>query len=97
MKKSKLILFIILLLLVFILSGCATKTESTANIQEKNYKAILLLPDGTIIKGTCTDYKRASDNWLIATVDGITYKLNDWRIVLIEGEATEEGEVFENI
>lgn len=87
MKKSKLVLFVILLLLVFILSGCAvavTKTESIANTKEENYKAILLLPDGTVIKGTCTDYKRVSDNWLIATVDGIIYKLNDWRVVFIE-------------
>jgi hypothetical protein len=89
MKKSKIVLLVILLLLIFVLSGCATKTESTANTKEENYKAILLLPDGTIIKGTCTDYKRASANWLIATIDGITYRLNDWRVVLIEGDTTE--------
>lgn len=95
MKKRKLVLFIILLLLIFILSGCAvtvTKIEPTANTKEENYKAILLLPDGTVVKGTCTDYKLASDNWLIATVDGIIYKLNDWRVVFIEEKATEVKE-----
>lgn len=95
MKKNKLILFVILLLLVFILSGCAVtiaKTEYTANTKEENYKAILLLPDGTVIKGTCTDYKRVSDNWLIVTVDEIIYRLNEWRVVLIEEKAIEVKE-----
>ena len=88
MKKRKMVLFVILLLLISILSGCSvTANTKEKNTEEKNYKAILLLPDGTVVKGTCTDYKRASDNWLIATVDGIIYKLSEWRVVFIEEEA----------
>ena len=95
MKKYKLVLFVILLLLIFILSGCAvtvTTTESTVKTKEENYKALLLLPDGTVIKGTCTDYRRVSDNWLVATVDGISYKLNEWRVVFIEEKVIEVKE-----
>ena len=76
MKKC---LLVIVLLLALILSGCATKPA-----ENKMFKAMILLPDGNTVKGDCSEYMRISDNWIYLMVNGISYRINDWRVVIIE-------------
>ena len=76
--KKKIIFCCVLIILVFMLCGCSDSNSSN------NWHAILLMPDGSIIKGFCNNYLRFNNNWMKVIVDGIEYRLSDYRVILIK-------------
>jgi hypothetical protein len=72
---KKIILISLLISLLVLLTGCTTKLEVER-------QAIIIMPDNSLIKGTCTNMLRYGDNWIYVKVDGIEYYLDSWRLVL---------------
>lgn len=76
---KKIVLIFILILICLLITGCAPTNNSTANTDYG--MGMIIMPDGSIIKGECSNFVRVSGNWAIITIDGVTYSTNDWRIV----------------
>ena len=76
---KKIIICIILVGVLFILTSCgsdfSTKTER---------HAMIIMPDGSLIQGTCTNILRYSDNYIYVKIDGTEYYLASWRVVTWE-------------
>lgn len=76
---KKIILIFILIFACLLITGCVSTNNSTANTEYG--MGMIIMPDGSIIKGECSNFQRISSNWAIVTIDGVTYATNDWRIV----------------
>ena len=76
MKK---ILLCLILICALLLTGCSAQSNADAE-----RKAIIILPDGEIIKGHCDGWFRTSNNWMAVVIDGVKYHVNDWRVTIIE-------------
>jgi hypothetical protein len=70
-------------MLCVLLSGCTQVSKSENSTIAHTY-AMIVMPDGSIIKGECSTFTRVSCGYAIARVNGIKYYLNEWRIVLWE-------------
>lgn len=80
---KKIILIIVLILICFIVSGCNVSSSTATPDGSTLYgTCMIIMPDGTIIKGKCEDYERYSNNWIQVKIDGITYRMNDWRVTI---------------
>jgi len=77
---KKIIIIILCLCCVFLLTGC-TQVNKPEGSTTYTY-AMIIMPDGSIIKGKCEDYMRYSNNWMTVQINGTTYHLNDWRVTL---------------
>lgn len=77
---KKIILIFILILICFLITGCVSVNTSAKSTTDYGM-GMIIMPDGSIIKGKCSNFSRISGNWAIITIDGITYATNDWRIV----------------
>ena len=80
MKK---ILVIILVGLLLLLTGCSATSTNSTN-QKITKTAMIYMPDGSIVCGECESLLRISHNWQKLVIDGITYRVSDWRVVIIE-------------
>ena len=74
---KKIILCIILVGVLFILTSC-NDTDLSAKTERH---AMIIMPDGSLIQGICTEFTRYSDNYMYVKVDGVEYYLDTWRIV----------------
>ena len=72
---KKIILCIILVGVLFILTSCSDLSVKTER------HAMIIMPDGSLIQGICTNIHRYSDNYMYVKVDGIEYYLDTWHIV----------------
>jgi len=77
---KKVILFIVLISILFILTSCSDKDALDLSVATERY-AMIIMPDGSIIEGICTKYARYSDNYMYVKIDGVEYYLDIWRIV----------------
>lgn len=79
---KKIILIFILILTCLLIVGCVSINTSNKSTAETDYgMGMIIMPDGSIIKGKCSNFQRISGDWAIVTIDGVTYAANDWRIV----------------
>ena len=80
---KKIIIIMLCILFCFVLTGCVTRVskpeESTVYTN-----AMVIMPDGSIIKGECTAFTRISSGYAAVKIDGIKYYANEWRIVIWE-------------
>ncbi len=76
---KKIIFCIILVGVLFILTSCG----SDLSVKTERH-AMIIMPDGSLIRGICTNFTRYSDNYMYVKVDGIEYYLDTWRIVTWE-------------
>ena len=74
---KRIILIFILIFTCLLITGCASTNNSTEGIE----MGMIIMPDGSIIKGECSNFIRISSNWAIITIEGVKYAANDWRIV----------------
>ena len=86
---KRLLILLVLIGLLFVFSGC--NDENLGVYKQKGDDntvryVMILMPDGTVVNGLCTYSLRISGNWIIVTVNDITYRLNDWRVVIKEEE-----------
>lgn len=80
---KKIILIFILILFCLLIAGCSSINTSAKSTTDTDYSmGMIIMPDGSIIKGKCEDYMRCSNNWIQVRIDGITYRMNDWRVVI---------------
>ena len=80
---KKIIIITLCILFSFVLTGCATqvsKPESSSTISH----AMIIMPDGSIIKGNCSAFTRISSGYTMVKIDGVKYYTNEWRIVIWE-------------
>lgn len=77
---KKIILCIILVSVLFILTSCG---GTDLSVKTERY-AMIIMPDGSLIQGICTNVYRYSDNYIYVKVDGVEYYLDTWRIVTWE-------------
>lgn len=86
---KRLLILLVLIGLLFVFSGCNNKNlgeYKQTNGEDTVRYVMILMPDGTVVNGLCTYIHRFSGNWIIVTVNDITYRLNDWRVVIKEEE-----------
>ena len=75
---KKIIVCIILVDVLFILTSCSDLSIKTER------HAMIIMPDGSLIQGTCTNFHSYNDNYMYVKVDGVEYYLDTWRIVTWE-------------
>ena len=80
---KKIILCVLLIGVLILVASCDDNTVDLSKLENERYATLLML-DGSIIKGTCTNFARYSDNWAYIKVDGVKYYLDTWRIILKE-------------
>ena len=80
---KKIILCIILVSVLFILASCSGNTAHDLAVKTERH-AMIIMPDGSLIQGMCTNFIRYSDNYIYVKVDGVEYYLDTWRIVTWE-------------
>ncbi len=80
---KKIIIITLCILFCFALTGCAiqiSKSESSSAIRH----AMIIMPDGSIIQGECTEFTRVSSGYAVVKINDINYYTNEWRIVIWE-------------
>ena len=77
---KKIILCIILVSVLFILTSCNDNDVLDLSVKTERH-AMIIMPDGSLIQGTCTEFTRYSDNYIYVKVNGVEYYLDTWRIV----------------
>lgn len=80
---KKIILCILLIGVLILVASCDNNTVDLSKLENERYATLLML-DGSIIKGTCTNFARYSDNWAYIKVNGTNYYLDTWRVILQE-------------
>ena len=81
MKK---IILILLVASTVLLSGCTNQVERVGELNNPGAMAMILMPDGSVVRGVCTERYRHSDGWQTLVVDGVKYRVDGWRIAIIE-------------
>lgn len=76
---KKIILCIVLISVLFVLTSCSSNASLLSVKTERH--AMIIMPDGSLIQGICTEFTRYSDNYMYVKVDGVEYYLDTWRIV----------------
>ena len=79
---KKIIIIVLCLCCVFLLTGC-TQVSKPEGSTTYTY-AMIIMPDGSIIEGECSTFKRISSGYALVKINGIRYYANEWRIVLWE-------------
>lgn len=79
---KKIILCLLLVGILFLVASC-NNTIDLSELENERHATLLML-DGSIIQGTCTNFARYSDNWAYIKIDGVKYYLDTWRIILKE-------------
>ena len=84
---KKIILCIILISIIFIITGC--KSNNSITIMDMSElrtprQGMIIMPNGSIITGTCTHFGRYSDDWCYVKIDDTNYYVNQWRVILWE-------------
>ena len=78
--RSKVSLFIVLILMVSILlTGCSKNPNQ--DVEKGRTYAMIRLPDGSLVGGPVTDYARAI-NWITIDIDGVRYKTDASNVVI---------------
>jgi uncharacterized protein YceK len=81
---KRIIAIILCCILCILLTGC-TQVSKPENSTTHTYTyAMIVMPDGSIIKGECSAFTRISSGFAMITIDGVKYYTNEWRIVLWE-------------
>lgn len=85
---KKIIIILLCIAMCIMLSGCTTvvyksEQESQSSNSTISY-AMIIMPDGSIIKGECTAFTRISSGYAMVKINGIKYYTNEWRIVIWE-------------
>ena len=83
MKK---IILILLVASTVLLTGCTNQVERVRELNNPGAMAMILMPDGSVVSGVCTERYHHSDGWQTRVVDGVKYRVDDWRIAIIEKE-----------
>ena len=78
--RSKVSLFIVLILMVSILLTGCSKNPNQDNEKGRTY-AMIRLPDGSLVGGPVSDYARAI-NWITVDIDGVRYKTDASNVVI---------------
>ena len=82
---KKIILVILLIGICFIAAGCEDKITDLSVVETNKY-AMIIMPDGKIITGKCTNFLRYSNGWVYVAIDNTKYYANEWRIVTWENK-----------
>lgn len=87
---KKIVIILLCIIMGVILSGCTIQVYKSEQEQESESSnsttsyAMIIMPDGSIIKGECTSFTRISSGYAMIKIDGIKYYTNEWRIVIWE-------------
>lgn len=80
---KKIIIILLCIVMCAILSGCTQVYKSEQENSATSY-AMIIMPDGSIIRGECTAFTRISSGYAMIKIDGVKYYANEWRIVIWE-------------
>lgn len=79
---KKIIAIILCFMLCILLTGC-TQVNKPENSTTRTYTyAMIVMPDGSIIKGECSAFTRISSGFAMITIDGVKYYTHEWHIIL---------------
>lgn len=85
---KKIIIILLCIVMCIILSGCAVRVYKSEQESESSNSttahAMIIMPDGSIIKGKCTAFTRISSEYAMVKIDGVKYYTNEWRVVIWE-------------
>lgn len=80
---KKIVLCIVFIGILLILTSCSDNSTLDLSVKTERY-AMIIMPNGSLIQGICTNFIRYSDNYMYVKIDGIGYYLDTWRIVTWE-------------
>ena len=80
---KKIILCILLIGVLILVASCDDNTVDLSKLENER-QATIILPDGSIINGKCTNFMRYGDSWAYITINGTKYYIDTWRIVMWE-------------
>ena len=79
---KRIVAIILCFMLCVLLTGC-TQVNKPENSTIHTYTyAMIVMPDGSIIKGECSAFTRLSSGFAMIKIDGIKYYTTEWHIVL---------------
>ena len=81
---KKIIVIMLCFMLCVLLAGCTRVSVSKSEGSTTCTYAMIIMPDGSIIEGECSTFKRISSGYALVKINGIRYYANEWRIVLWE-------------
>lgn len=85
---KKIIIIVLCIVMCIILSGCTVRVYKSEQESESSNSiisyAMIIMPDGSIIKGECTAFTRISSGYAVVQINDIKYYANEWRIVIWE-------------
>lgn len=81
-KRLAIAMIVITLLIIIssLFNGCARPED----LPEGTMTAVIQLPNGEVIEGEVDDYMRWSNGWMEVTIEGITYNVNEYNVVIIQ-------------
>ena len=79
---KKIVAIVLCFMVCILLTGCARVSKPEGSTIPTY--AMIIMPDGSIIEGKCSTFKRISSGYALVKIDGIRYYTNEWRIVLWE-------------
>ena len=77
--RKRVVLAVLLLTVCLTACACAARTQSKAL---EPLRAVILMPDGAIIEGICTEYGLHTGGVMMLVVDGTKYMCGQERVVL---------------
>lgn len=82
---KKVIIILLCITVCIILSGCTTQVNKPESSSTISY-GMIIMPDGSIIKGNCSTFTRGSTGYAMVKINGVKYYANEWRIVIWEND-----------
>ena len=80
---KKIILCVLLIGVLILVASCDDSTVDLSKLENER-QATIILPDGSIINGKCTNFMRYGDSWSYITINDTKYYIDTWRIVMWE-------------
>ena len=81
---KKIVLCLLLIVFLLVIAGCSKENTIDLSKLETSRHIMVVMPDGEIVRGICTNFFRFSDDWVYAKIDGIPYYFHAWRAVTWE-------------
>lgn len=83
---KKIIIILLCIVMCIILSGCTMRQVYKLESDSSTTYAMIIMPDGSIVKGECTAFTRISSEYAMVKINDIKFYTNEWRIVIWEND-----------
>lgn len=83
---KKIIIILLCVVMCTMLSGCTLRDVYKPESDYSTTYAMVIMPDGSIVKGKCNAFTRISSEYAMVKINGVKFYTNEWRIVIWEDD-----------